>query len=227
LDAEVEELARISVYEERLSVFRHDLRNRLGSIRNGAFYLKRKSEKSELWEGDPRFPRFFGLIEEEICAAETLLAEQASTDELMRRKLEPQMLEVGVVRGLEGIALPPGVSLETDYAQVEAKPLWSVEIALLVRCLVTNALEAMDAAPGTLRIRSGSRGGRAWLAVEDAGPGIPPEVANAALQPFRTEKPGHEGVGLNVVRRIVQRYDGSLEMRGSELGGLAVELGFP
>jgi len=233
LDSALEDLSRICVYEERLSVFRHDLRNRLGSIRNGAFYLQRKSEKSELWESDPRFPRFFGLIEEEICNAESLVTDQASTAELMPRPLEAQMLEVGVRRALEEIPIPSGVALETHYEQSAATPLWSVEVALLVRCLVSNALEAMEAtgqdkgpASGTLCIRTWSRDDQAWLSVEDSGPGIALEATGRALQPFRSDKPGHEGIGLNVVRRIVQRYEGELEMREADGGGLAVDLSF-
>lgn len=228
MDAEIEELARICVFEERLSVLRHDLRNRLSGIRNGAFYLRRRSEKSPLWEEDPRFPRFFGLIENEIQAAETQLAEQASTAELLSRVPAPQLLEAGVRRGLAAAAIPAGLPVEAEFAQTDPTRVWEPEIALLTRCLAANAVEAMaGCADPHLRVRTRSEDGRARLHVADAGPGIPASATAGALQPFRSDKPGHAGVGLNVVRRIVQRYGGEMELGEAEDGGLAVEIALP
>jgi signal transduction histidine kinase len=228
VDAEIEDLARISVFEERLSVLRHDLRNRLSGIRNGAFYLRRRSEKSPLWEEDPRFPKFFDLIESEIEAAEKLLADQASTAELVCRRLEPQLLEKGVRRGLAATEIPAGLALQTDFSQVDPTPVWDLEIALLTVCLASNAVEAMAGCDAPhLRITTGSHDGRARLRVEDTGPGIAREAMAGAMQAFRSEKPGHAGVGLNVARRIVQRYGGEMELQASEGGGLAVDVALP
>ena len=227
MDRELEELARLSLLEERLSVLRHDLANRLNSIRNGAFYLKRKSERTNLWVEDPRFPLFFDLIEKEIVSG-TKLLDQASAADLMLRRFEPQMLEVGVKRGLEQVRIPATVALETDFGQCVPKPLWDVEVALLTRCLVENAVEAVEGAHGArIRLRTRSEGEGAWLTVEDSGPGIPAEAMASAMQPFRSEKPGHRGIGLNIARRIVRRYEGNLELHESEGGGLAVEAHFP
>ena len=228
MDREVEELARLSLLEERLSVLRHDLRNRLSSIRNGSFYLKRKSEKTELWNEDRRFPLFFDLIEKEIAGAEELLAEEASAVDVMTRQLESQSLEVGVRRGLAGICIPATVDLKSEFAEKFARTLWAPEIALLTRCLVQNAVEAMsETSRARIRIRTRSDGDGTRLTVEDSGPGIPTEAIASAMQPFRSQKPGHLGIGLNVARRIAQRYDATLTLGEAEGGGLSVEVLFP
>ena len=228
MDHELEGLARLSQLEEQLAVLRHDLRNRLGSIRNGTYYLKRKIEKTELWETDERFPRFFGLIDQEIANGEELLSSQASVETILPRALEPQLLEVGVARGIQQVRVPAFVTLEVDYAQEKATPVWSVEIALLTRCLVENAVEAVEASERrTIRVETRSRDDRAWLSVEDTGPGIPEDAIAAALQPFRSEKPQHRGIGLNIARRIVQRYRGGLAFREPRGGGLRVDVDLP
>src|SRR5688572_20737563 len=51
--------------EERGSLLRHDLRNKVATIRNATFYLKRKVEgaAAELWRADERVGRFFTLIQ--------------------------------------------------------------------------------------------------------------------------------------------------------------------
>lgn len=228
MDTELEELARLSRLDERLSVMRHDLFNVLNGIRNAAFYLRRKSEKTPLWEEDRRFATFFDLIEDGVRRGEDTLSREATVETVLRRELTAQRLDVGVRRGLETLPLPDGVRLETDYAQAAPVPLWEVEIALLTRCLVENAVEAVEPRkPVVVRVRTRSDGDGHWLEVQDTGPGMSRDAVAAALQPFRSGKPEHLGIGLNIVRRIVQRYGGRMTFREPEGGGLCVAICFP
>jgi len=55
---------------ESRSLLRHGARNRLGSIRNAAYYLRRRSSGTPLWQEYPRFEQFFALIESELAALE-------------------------------------------------------------------------------------------------------------------------------------------------------------
>ena len=68
LPAELYLLYQQFVAEESLSVIRHDLRNKLGSIRNAAFYVRRKLDKiaPEVAIKDPRVPEFLAMIATEI-----------------------------------------------------------------------------------------------------------------------------------------------------------------
>ncbi|HWL85841.1 MAG TPA: hypothetical protein VNO21_08570 [Polyangiaceae bacterium] len=63
---------QIVILEELASSVRHDLRNRLGNIRNAAFWLRRRFEGLREAE-DPRVGTFFSLIDEEVFAADALL----------------------------------------------------------------------------------------------------------------------------------------------------------
>ncbi|WP_394848333.1 hypothetical protein LZC95_12830 [Pendulispora brunnea] len=63
---------QIVILEELASSVRHDLRNRLGNIRNAAFWLRRRFEGVPQAE-DPRVGTFFSLIDEEVFAADSLL----------------------------------------------------------------------------------------------------------------------------------------------------------
>ncbi|EXJ13617.1 ATP-binding protein [Imhoffiella purpurea] len=84
---------------------------------------------------------------------------------------------------------------------------------------------------GRRRIRVGGtkRGGRLTLAVEDDGPGIPPEQASQLLERgARADEatPGH-GIGLAVVREICDAYGGRLQVDRSTLGGARFRLILP
>lgn len=68
-----------------------------------------------------------------------------------------------------------------------------------------------------------------FLQVEDDGLGIPPEMVRYVMQRGRradSEIAGH-GIGLSIVRDIVQLYGGTLEIGESPLGGAAVHVWFP
>jgi signal transduction histidine kinase len=76
-------------------------------------------------------------------------------------------------------------------------------------------------------------GGAAVLAVEDAGPGIPPEEIPHIFEPFyrsaqvrRRGTPG-AGLGLAVVQRIAGAFGGSVNVRSEPPRGCRIEVRFP
>ncbi len=80
----------------------------------------------------------------------------------------------------------------------------------------------------------GEAGIRALIAVDDDGPGIPPEQRAACLLPFQgLDRPGGgdsgkgAGLGLSIVDRIVNAQGGTLALDTSRLGGLSVRIALP
>src|SRR6187402_119743 len=78
---------RRAIAEGVQAVLRHDARNKVGAIRNAAVYLRRKTEKSELW-AEPRISEFFTLIEDQLKELEGVLGEGA------REPLQPKVTSV-------------------------------------------------------------------------------------------------------------------------------------
>ena len=119
--------------------------------------------------------------------------------------------------------------------QVHADP------ALLKQALLNlllNAVQAMEALPEdrprTLRIavrkeQPEARGStpQAVIEVDDTGPGIPPEIATDWFEPYRTTKPGGNGLGLATTRRIVEAHGGSIEAMKSPEGGARFRITLP
>ena len=73
-------------------------------------------------------------------------------------------------------------------------------------------------------------GKRAVLTIEDGGKGLPEDGyrdAVTALNRFdssRSPETGGSGLGLSIIAAIVSQHDGILNLKKSELGGLAVEI---
>jgi PAS domain S-box-containing protein len=94
--------------------------------------------------------------------------------------------------------------------------------------LVTNAARALKQG-GHVRLGLGSGGdGEVRVTVEDDGMGMEPEVARRAFEPFFTTRPGAGiGLGLPIVRGIVERHGGRVALETEQGKGTRVTVTLP
>lgn len=101
-----------------------------------------------------------------------------------------------------------------------------VQLTQILNSLLANALEAMDKS-GTLTITlepTDSRG--LSVVVSDTGKGMNEEQRSMAFRPFFTTKQGGLGVGLVLVKRIMERFGGAVTLESREGEGTSVRLSF-
>ncbi|MEE3717689.1 AAA family ATPase [Tumidithrix elongata RA019] len=93
--------------------------------------------------------------------------------------------------------------------------------------LIDNAIYAMGQ-KGTLEVAVTQRLKQAIVEITDSGCGIPTEIQAKIFEPFVTSKPRGEGsgLGLDIVRQIVQKHDGEIQVK-SQLGRTTFSLCFP
>jgi signal transduction histidine kinase len=76
-------------------------------------------------------------------------------------------------------------------------------------------------------------GSKATLIISDAGPGLPEEVYKSGIQYFqrfdrsRSRESGGSGLGMTIMKRIIENANGSIELRKSQFGGLEIEINLP
>jgi signal transduction histidine kinase len=104
--------------------------------------------------------------------------------------------------------------------------------------LTDNAIR-YNVTGGQVEITAGSRDGRAFLAVTNTGPVIPPDQLSRLFQPFQRLDPGPRvkagsssargglGLGLAIVSAIAAAHGAELRAVTRAAGGLAVEVVFP
>lgn len=97
--------------------------------------------------------------------------------------------------------------------------------------LVTNAVEAMRAAPldrRVLTIATTPRAGEvAEITVGDTGPPIPEELASRIFDPFTTSKEDGTGLGLSISHTLVERYGGVISFSPLAEAGKTFRVALP
>jgi len=101
-----------------------------------------------------------------------------------------------------------------------------IQLTQILNSLLSNALEAMDDG-GTLSISMSPADAQSVeVVVSDTGKGMTEEQRKMAFRPFFTTKQGGLGVGLVLVKRIMERFGGAVTLESREGEGTSVRLSF-
>ncbi len=214
MEEAVQRAKRLADLGELAAGLAHEVRNPLASI-SGCVELLRGAQ---------------GLSEEDARILGIVLRETARLDGLLTRFLEfsrptppaRRAADLAAVAGetLDMFGADPaaaGVALERALAPTPAS-FDPDQLRQVVLNLLSNAAQALREAgrPGRIRVSCEPDGdGGAVLAVEDDGPGIPPEAAGRIFTPFFTTKAKGTGLGLAVVQRIVDAHGGSVSLQSA------------
>jgi two-component system sensor histidine kinase PilS (NtrC family) len=120
----------------------------------------------------------------------------------------------------------------TDDLQIRIDPQ---QLQQVIWNLMLNAVQEMKGG-GTLSIATAVHSGTDALegeqrfgriSISDTGPGIPPENQDKIFDPFFTSKETGTGLGLTIVHRIVENYQGKIFLRSDRQNGTTFVLDFP
>lgn len=131
--------------------------------------------------------------------------------------LEPELARRGVRTQVEA---DDGVHVLAD----------SVALEQIGHNLIMNAAQAMEQVPvdeRELRLCIRHEGESAVLAVEDNGPGLPPDVLPRLFEPFFSTRPQGLGLGLSLCETLATAMNGSLRAANRSPRGARFELVLP
>ncbi len=201
--------------EERmrmLAAVAHDLRTPLTGLRL-------RAETAPARERD-RMAQDIDRMEAMI--ADVLAASGAATVGGDARPLDLGALCMEVVDGLDGSA---AVQVDAGVTVV-ASPM-------RVRRALTNLIDNAFRYGGSAEVSLTSHDGRAMIRVADRGPGLSPEQAARAFEPFyrgeasRNRDTGGAGLGLTIAGDLAQADGGAVELSARDGGGLTATIRYP
>jgi signal transduction histidine kinase len=164
---------------------------------------------------------------------EALLTLASSERGLERREpVDLTALAARVLAGTEAQIERHGLRLESalEPASTSGDPAL---VERLIANLVDNAVEYNDPG-GQVEVRTSTVGERAMLEVSNTGPPISPVEVERLFEPFQrlssdraAAEDGHHGLGLSIVRAIVDAHGGTVTARPQPRGGLTVTVSLP
>jgi signal transduction histidine kinase len=145
--------------------------------------------------------------------------------QMMRSNLNTTVEHAVMLARQQVLSRPIKIELEQapDLSEVEHD---SDQIHQVILNLLLNAVQAIDG-PGVITIAIGSRDDCAIVTVSDTGRGMSDQQMSQIFRPFYTTRSNGTGLGLSLVRRIVEEHLGRIEVT-SKLGkGSTFEVQLP
>ena len=201
--------------DEFLAMLAHELRNPVGAIGSAVRVLEVPQGTAESAR------RARGVISRQVAHISQMFNDLLDMERVgsgrIRLNRHPLEMADTVRRGVAAVTGDAGVNRQIE---VSVEPLWvngdALRIEQVVTNLVTNAVKYTPPG-GAIRVALRAEGRDAVLTIDDTGFGIPPallpSVFDLYVQGDRTldRAQGGLGIGLTLVRRLVEQHGGTVE----------------
>jgi two-component system, NtrC family, sensor histidine kinase HydH len=226
LEGQLHQSERLAALGEMTAGVAHEVRNPLGIISSTAELLRDRLARYE-----PK-NRLAQIIVEESNRLNEKVTEFLDFARPRLPNLRPCDLEATLDRSLE--LLDPeidrlGITVTREY-RLHGRVLM-VDQDLLHQAflnILLNAIQAMSQGGHlTVSTSPGPRGQGGQIRFQDDGEGIEPEALNKILNPFFTTKEKGSGLGLPIVKSIIEAHQGKLEISSAPGAGTTITITIP
>ncbi len=216
LEKQVQEKERLAAIGATAGMVGHDIRNPLQAI-TGDVYLLRDylSGMPDTIPVKHDVAESLESIEQNVSYINKIVADLQD----YARQITPQYTDVNlhelVMHCFQPIVIPKDVSPSID---ISPSLRLKTDPDLFRRILTNLVMNAMQAMPkgGELRIKASEGSRYVTMMVEDTGVGIPEHVKAKLFTPMMTTKSKGQGLGLAVVKRLVEALKGTVSFESQE-----------
>jgi signal transduction histidine kinase len=100
------------------------------------------------------------------------------------------------------------------------------QITQVLLNLMINAMQHINK-KGKIELNLHTKNDYALIEIADSGPGIPLEFQERVFDPFFSKRTGGIGLGLAVVRQIIEAHHGTISAKNGHLGGALFTIRLP
>ncbi len=222
-----ERLARaekLSSLGEMAAGISHEIRNPLGIIRSSAELLKKKAAKVDPTNTIP------DIIVEESSRLNSIITDFINYAKPRSPNIAPCRVEEVIEKNitfLEAQINKQGYIIEKRYQN--SLPQIMADSNMLYQSFLNILINAMQAMPngGRILVELSSNDHLLTVHFDDEGKGIPPENLEKIWDPFFTTKDMGTGLGLGIVKNIIESHGGSIQIVNRPVRGARVTIELP
>lgn len=215
--------AKLAVVGEMAAAMSHEVRTPLGILRSSADLLLREPKLTK--DGK----EVLGFIISETERLNRLVSTLIDS----ARPRQPQFVAVDladlikkVIGMLRGQSEPKKITLNLALSKPLIAEIDHDQITQVIMNIVLNAIQILPMG-GQIFIRLYQQQDTVMIEVADDGPGITDVNQAHIFEPFFTQRAGGVGLGLAVVRQIVQAHSGDIRYTNSQFGGAQFTISLP
>jgi PAS domain S-box-containing protein len=219
---------RLATLGKLTATVSHEIRNPLATIRTSTFSIARRTRDKGLG-----IERALERIGRNITRCDEIIGELLDYTRMSEPNFRTVVFDDWFQQFLDEQAFPQGIELIRELAAAMPVALDPARFQRVMINLLDNACQAMigqeqtDTSPRIVRIHTTVVDGQVQLSLSDSGPGIPPDVLPHIFEPLYSTKGFGVGLGLPIVKEIIQQHHGDIEIT-SEVGqGTHVTLRLP
>jgi signal transduction histidine kinase len=215
---------RLSSLGEMAAGISHEIRNPLGIIRSSAELLKKKAAKVDPENNIP------DIIVEEASRLNTIITDfinYAKPRSLNRSACRVEEVIDKNITFLEAQIKDQGYVIKKNYQN--SLPEIMADGTMLYQSFLNILINAMQSMPegGRILVEVSSSDHLLTVHFDDEGQGIPNENLEKIWDPFFTTKEMGTGLGLGIVKNIVESHGGSIQIVNRPVRGTRVTIELP
>jgi two-component system nitrogen regulation sensor histidine kinase NtrY len=218
---------RLEAWKEAVERVIHEIKNPLTPVGLAAETLRSAWSRDKGRFGEI-FPGAIDMILGSVRDLKDLIGEFSRFSrlpEMRTDRIDPNALVLDALAPYKD-APPEGLRVHVELApgvpEVEAD---ADQVKRVLLNVINNALEAMAAGGGELRLRTLERDGGVEIRVEDDGPGV--DDVERIFEPHYTTKVKGTGLGLAIARQIVEEHGGRIAAESVPGRGTSVRIHLP
>jgi len=215
---------RLSSLGEMAAGISHEIRNPLGIIRSSAELLKKKAAKVDPTNTIP------DIIVEESSRLNSIVTDFINYAKPRSPNFAPcrvaEVIEKNITF-LEPQVNQQGYVIQKNYQN--SLPEIMADSTMLYQSFLNILINAMQSMPngGRILVEISSNDHLLTVHFDDEGKGIPPENLEKIWDPFFTTKDMGTGLGLGIVKNIIESHGGSIQIVNRPVHGARVTIELP
>jgi signal transduction histidine kinase len=219
---------RLATIGQVTATVAHELRNPLSAIRNSVYSIKESVQRSGLDLERPmsRVERNIGRCDRIISVlldytrSREIKRTQVAMDAWLNDMLNEQPM-------LQGIRLLRKFNAANCQVAIDVEQMRRALVNLLENSIQALAETAAGAGEQQITVSTQVTGGDFELVVEDTGPGITQDVLPRVFEPLFSTKSFGTGLGLPIVKQIINQHKGSVDIRSEPSKGTRAVIHLP
>nr|WP_319395892.1 ATP-binding protein [uncultured Desulfobacter sp.] len=224
LEEKLRRTEHLSAIGEMTAGVSHEIRNPLGIIKSSAQLMQKKMARLDPTSSIP------GIIVEESTRLDRIITDFLDFAKPKIADLRPCSLEEIIDKNIAFLSSSDEHKEIKIIREYQDAPNILGDPAMLYQAflnILLNAFQAMDQTNGRITVTTWHGTGFVHADFTDTGPGIDEEILKKIWTPFFTTKEMGTGLGLGIIKNIIQAHQGEINITNAEPCGTRVEIRLP